>query len=220
VLLCDAYAGYDEVERTKPDLVRAGCMAHARRKVFESMDRDPDRAMILLALIRQLYDVEDEIAAAECSDAAARHLLALTLRQEKSRVVMGRIEEHVERYRVDVVPKSPMGKALGYIHNQWTPLSRFLSDGAIPIDNNAVERQIRPIAVGRGGWTFIGSEDAGPWAARLYGLLGTCRMQGINPYEWLKDVLDRVRDHPPDRMHELTPRGWKFARATALVGAT
>lgn len=220
VLLCDAYSGYDEVERAKPELVRAGCMAHARRKVFEATEHDPDRAMILLALIRQLYDVESEIAEAPRADAAARVRLALKLRDEKSRVVMSRIEEHVERYRVDVVPKSPMGKALSYIHNQWTPLSRFLEDGAIPIDNNAVERQIRPIAVGRGGWTFIGSEDAGPWAARLYGLLGTCRTQEINPYEWLKDVLDRVRDHPPDRMHELTPRGWKLARTTPLVEAT
>ena len=110
-------------------------------------------------------------------------------------------------------PQEPHGEALGYFENQWTCLSRFLDDGAIPIDNNSVERAIRPVAIGRGNWTFIGSEDAGPWAARLYGLLGTCRLQGINPYEWLKDVLDRVREHPPDRMYELTPRGWKHARA-------
>ena len=85
-------------------------------------------------------------------------------------------------------------------------------DGAIPIDNNAVEREIRPVALGRGNWTFVGSEDAGPWAARLYGLMGSCRLQGVNPYEWLRDVLERVRDHPPDRMADLTPRNWKAAR--------
>jgi transposase len=217
VLVCDGYSGYDELDRTKPGLVRAGCMAHARRKVYEAKDVDPDRAMILLALIRLLYDVEEQIRNAPCVVEEERHVLALAMRQEKSRPVMARIEEHVARYRAEVLPKSPMGKALGYFQNQWTYLSRFLDDGAIPIDNNSVERQIRPIAVGRGGWTFIGSEDAGPWAARLYGLMGTCRMQGVDPYVWLKDVLERVRDCPPDRMHELTPRGWKLARSRAVA---
>lgn len=216
VLVCDAYAGYDELDRTKPDVVRAGCMAHARRKVFEAKDVDPDRALILLALIRQLYDVEERVEAAGCTG-GERHALALAMRQQTSKPVMDRIQEHVERYRAQALPKSPMGKALGYLHNQWTPISRFLENGAIPIDNNFVEREIRPIAVGRGNWTFIGHEDAGPWAARLYGLMGTCRLQGVNPYEWLKDVLERVRDHPPDRMYELAPRGWKLRRDQAAA---
>lgn len=219
VLVCDGYAGYDQLDRAKPGLARAGCMAHARRKVFEAKDVDPDRALILLALIRQLYDVEEQIRAAACAEGADRRALALAMRNETSRPVMARIEEHVERYRPEVLPKSPMGKAVGYFRNQWTCLSRFLEDGAIPIDNNSVERQIRPIAVGRGNWTFIGSEDAGPWAARLYGLVGTCRLQGVNPFAWLNDVLGRVRDHPPDRMHELTPRGWKLARAQAAAAS-
>lgn len=220
VLQCDAYSGYDVVDRTKPMLVRAGCMAHARRKVFEAKDVDTDRALILLALIRQLSDVEAQIQATPCETKAQRVVMALELRQEKSRPVMARLREHVERYRGEVIPKGPIGKAVGYMFNQWTPLSRFLEDGAIPIDNNSVERQIRPIAVGRANWTFVGSEDAGPWAARLFGLLGTCRLQGINPYAWLKDVLERVRRHPPERMYELTPRGWKLARAQLAVPAT
>jgi hypothetical protein len=118
-----------------------------------------------------------------------------------------------------VLPKNPMGQAVGYIRNQWEYLKRYTTDGAIPIDNNLTERQIRPIAIGRGNWTFVGSEDAGPWAARLYGLVGTCRMQGINPTEWLRDVLERVRDHPPDRIHELTPRNWKAARESRAAPA-
>lgn len=220
VLVCDAYAGYDELDRTKPGVIRAGCNAHARRKVFEAKDVDPDRSMILLALYRQIYDVEEEIRAAPCSRSEDRHAFALSRRQEKSRPLMDRLLEHVETYRAQVLPKSPMGRALGYLHNQWTPLTRFLEDGAIPIDNNGVEREVRPIAVGRGNWTFIGHEDAGPWAARLYGLMGTCRLQGVNPYEWLKDVLERVRDHPPGRMHELTPRGWKLLRLRTATAGT
>jgi hypothetical protein len=164
--------------------------------------------------------VEEEIRVAPCSRAEDRHALALALRREKSRPLMDRLFEHVEAYRAQVLPKSPMGRALGYLHNQWTPLTRFLEDGAVPIDNNGVEREVRPIAVGRGNWTFIGHEDAGPWAARLYGLMGTCRLQGINPYEWMKDVIERVRDHPPDRMNELTPRGWKLVRLRATTAGT
>lgn len=98
---------------------------------------------------------------------------------------MDRLEELATRYRDEVLPKSPLRKVLGYVTNQKSALRLYLSDGAIPIDKNAVEREVRTVAAGRGNWTFIGSEDAGPWTARLYGLLGTCRLQGINPQEWL-----------------------------------
>ena len=96
---------------------------------------------------------------------------------------------------------------------------RYCTDGAIPIDNNAIEREMRVVAVGRRNWTFCGSEAGGEWAARLYGLLGTCRLQGVNPFEWLHDVLDRVRDHPKERIAELTPRRWAAARREALLAA-
>jgi transposase len=213
VLVCDGYAGYDEIERTKPGLVRSGCMAHARRKVFEAKDADPERALILLALIRRLYDVEAKAKALPAASRDERVATTRRLRQEESRPILAQLEEHVTRYRDQVLPKSPIGQAVGYMKNQWTYLTRFLEDGAIPIDNNEVERLIRPIAVGRGNWTFLGSEGGGDWAARLFGLLGTCKLQGVDPYAWMKDVLERVRDHPPDRVAELTPRNWKAARA-------
>jgi hypothetical protein len=218
-LLCDAYSGYDRLEREKPGLVRAGCMAHARRGIFEAKDSDPDRALLLLAEFRLLYDVEEAIAEVPCATREARTAIALGLRQERSVPILERMKARVDRYQGEVLPKSPFGKAVGYLRNQWDHLTRFATDGAIPIDNNSVEREVRTVAVGRGNWTFIGHEDAGPWAARLYGLLGTCRLQGVNPFEWLRDVLDRVRDHPPDRIAELTPRLWKLGRPTPSVTA-
>jgi transposase len=211
-LVCDAYAGYDEAERTKPALVRCGCMAHARRKVYEAQDSDPERALLLLALLRRLYDVEAKAKALPATTRQERIEVTHALRQEESRPLAAQLEEHVARYRDQVLPKSPIGQAVGYMKNQWTYLTRFLEDGAIPIDNNEAERVIRPIAVGRGNWTFVGSEGGGEWAARLFGLMGTCRLQGVDPYAWTKDVLERVRDHPPERMAELTPRNWKSAR--------
>jgi hypothetical protein len=213
VLVCDAYAGYDQLERTKPDLVRAGCMAHARRRVFEARESDPERALVLLALIRRLYEIEARAKEGPAASRAERVEVVRALREAESRPVLAQIEEHLERYKDQVLPKSPIGQAVGYLRNQWTYLTRFAGDGAIPIDNNGVERLIRPIAVGRANWTFLGSEGGGDWAARLFGLMGTCKLQGVDPNAWLKDVLERVRDHPPDRMAELTPRNWKAARA-------
>jgi transposase len=220
VMVCDAYAGYDEIERKKPMLTRAGCMAHARRSVFEARDSDPTRALLLLALIRRLYEVEEKARALPAGSREERIALTLALRQQESVPVLGQIEEHLGRYRDVVLPKSPIGKAVGYMRNQWTYLTRFAADGRIPIDNNASERLLRPIAVGRSNWTFCGSENGGDWAARLYGLLGTCKLQGVNPHEWLRDVLERVRDHPPDRIAELTPRNWKAARQAKGRGDT
>lgn len=215
VLLCDAYSGYDQLERDRPGLIRAGCMAHARRKVFEASETDPDRALVLLALIGALYDVEARICELVCDTDEERATAALALRDTQSRPLMKRLAEKVAVFKAEVLPKSPMGKALGYLTNQWNSLSVFLDDDAVAIDNNAVERAIRPIAIGRANWTFVGSEDAGPWAARIFGLLGTCRLHEVNPIEWMGDVLARVKDHPPDRMHELTPRAWKLAREPA-----
>ncbi len=199
----DSYAGYDVVDRTKPGLVRAGCMAHARRKVFEGKDVDTDRALILLALIRQLYDVEAQIQATVCETKAQRVVMALELRQEKSRPVMDRLRESWSATVARGAPEGPGGEDRRRTWSQPVDsLSRFLEDGAILIDNNSVERQIRPIAVGRANWTFVGSEDAGPSGrSALRPPRAPTELQGVNQHAaWLKDVLERVRRHPPERM--------------------
>jgi transposase len=207
VLMADAYAGYNRLVRERPQLLRAACWAHARRYFFEAKDQDPERVLPVLALIRELYAVEKDVKSATTSP-AERAALGYVLRQEKSRDLVALIEERLQRDRDRVLPKSPTGKAIRYALGQWTELTRFLKDGVIPIDNNAVERELRTVAVGRNNWTFCGGEAGGHWAARLYGLLGTCKLQGVEPFAWLSDVLDRVRDHPADRMDELTPRIW------------
>ena len=207
VLMADKYAGYNRLVRERAELRRAGCWAHARRYFFEAKSIDPARALPTLALIRELYAVEKEATTATSSK-EERAALAYVLRQRRSRDVLGRVEAHLQQGLDQVLPKSPIGKAISYTLGQWTELCRFVDDGAIPIDNNATERALRTVAVGRNNWTFCGGEAGGAWAARLYGLLGTCRLQGKNPQAWLADVLDRVRDHPEDRIAELTPRLW------------
>jgi transposase len=207
VLLADAYAGYDRFVQERPGVLRAGCWAHARRYFFEAKATDPGHALPMLALIRELYAVEAEIDSVTTLR-ADRIGLASILRPERSSGILDRIETLLRRDQDQVLPKSPIGKAIRYALGQWEELCRFVEDGAIPIDNNATERELRTVAVGRNNWTFCGSEAGGEWAATFYGLLGTCRLQGKNPFAWLSDVLDRVGDHPPDRMEELTPRLW------------
>ena len=216
-LVCDAYAGYNEFLRSQENVTRAGCWAHARRKFFEAKTSDKRRALLMLALIKKLYAVEKEAAglASFCRSREERERAVLAVRQMNSVPVLEVIEAALETLRHEVLPKSPMGRAITYATSQWDDLCRYANDGAIPIDTNALEREIRTIAVGRRNWTFCGSEAGGSWAARLYGLLGTCRLQGVNPFEWLHDVLSRVRDQPLDRMAELGPRQWAAARRAA-----
>ena len=215
IVVCDGYAGYNKFVRGKPGVVRAACWAHTRRKFFEAKGNDKKRALEMLALIKKLYVVEQEAAERSKESAGCeRDRLAIVLdaRGKLSVPVLGEIEKALASMQDQVLPKSPIGNAVGYALNHWDNLVRFTKDAAIPLDTNAIEREMRVIAVGRRNWTFCGSEAGGEWAARLYGLLGTCRLQGVNPFTWLQDVLDRVRDHPAERMAELTPRKWAEAR--------
>lgn len=220
-LVCDKYSGYNESLRGKEDVERSGCWAHARRNFFEAKTSDKKRALRVLALIKRLYDVEAEAAglAGFCRGPAERERVVLAVRKMNSVPLLEMLEAALKTLGDEVLPKSPMSQAITYAMSPWEDLCRFASDGAIPIDNNAIEREIRTIAVGRRNWTFCGSEDGGAWAARLYGLFNTCRLQGVNPYEWLHDVLTLIRDHPPDRMAELAPRQWAAARRAAEASA-
>lgn len=215
-LLADAYAGYDRVVRERPTLERAGCWAHARRYFFEARDLDPERALPVLALIRELYAVEAEINAA-ADGKEARVALASLVRAERSRPILARLEERLRTWHDQVLPKSPIGKAVGYALGQWAELTRFVRNGRIPIDNNAAERQLRTVAVGRNNWTFCGSEAGGTWAATFYGLLGTCKLQGIDPLAWLRHVLECLGQSPEAAPEELTPRAWAQAHANGVA---
>jgi len=220
-LVCDGYAGYNQFVESKPDVQRGGCWAHTRRKFYEAKSNDQKHAMQMLALIKGLYVAEEE-AAKQLEELSIsekeRHAVVLGVRQEQSVPVLEEIAEALASMEGEVLPKSPIGKARGYAENHWDALLRFSTDGAIPLDTNAIEREMRVVAVGRRNWTFCGSEAGGEWAARLYGLLGTCRLQRVNPFIWLQDVLDRVQDHPIERMAELTPRLWAPARRAQAPG--
>jgi hypothetical protein len=126
---------------------------------------------------------------------------------------------------LQVLPKSPIADAMGYARNQWDALTRFLEDARLKLDNNAAERQLRRVAVGRKNWLFAGSDEGAERACVLYSLVASCKLHGVNPWEYLRDVLVRVSDHPARDVLALSPKGWKqaakdldAAQATAATG--
>jgi transposase len=210
-LQADAYPGYDVLFATGR-MVEVGCWAHARRKIFEARTSDRVHAHQGIAFIRRLYDVERATAAAT---PAERH----AARQAQSVPILAEIRAWLDGAQDRVLPRSPMGEALTYLHNQWTALTRYCDDGRLQIDNNRAERAVRPIAIGRKNWTFAGSDRGAEHLAILASLVATCRENAIEPFAYLRDVLAKLPTHPTTRLAELTPRGWQAALAAESAAA-
>jgi transposase len=202
-LQTDGYVVYD-VFKNKDDITMLYCMAHARRMFYESQDSDKDRAEYALAEIGKLYAIERR-AAEKSLDENQR----LQLRQEEALPLLNALGVWMKEQYLKVLPKSPIGKALGYSIQRWNELMVYASDGKLNIDNNPVENSIRPVAIGRKNYLFAGSHEAAQRSAMLYSLVGTCKLHGINPCIWLKDTLRRIANHPINKIHELMPQNWQ-----------
>ncbi|MGZ6674026.1 MAG: IS66 family transposase [Solirubrobacteraceae bacterium] len=206
-LLVDAYTGYNKV--TAPDgRTRAGCLAHARRKLFEAKDAAPE-AQTALDLIRDIYVVEHNAKAQDIVGTDAH----LALRQTRTRPLLAQLFRLLRGQRDRHPPKSPMGKAVRYALNNHRALTRFTCNPRIPPDNNRSEAALRVVALGRKNFLFVGSEDAGDNIAGLYSLVATCEAHGKNPLAYLTDVLTRIGSHPKIRLDELLPDRWQPAAA-------
>ncbi len=225
-LQADAFPGYD-ILFERGDIVEAGCWAHARRKFFEAKETDLARGMESLARIRQLYDVEREakqLAAADHGslklpdgEGPSPELLAarrLTLRQEKSRALLDSFHAWLDEQVRSTLPKSAMGQAIRYSLSNWDALCRYTEDGRIAIDNNAVERMLRIIAVGRKNWLFAGSDRGGRTAAILFTIISSAKRHGLNTWAYLRDLLIRLADLKPGELETLLPNRWQDSQAT------
>jgi len=202
-LQVDAYAGYDAVLKQNR-IVDVGCWAHARRRFFKALDAEKKNAGAAMALLRRLYEVESE-AKKHALDFEARR----ELRQRVSKPLLEEMKPWLAALKPTVLPKSRMGDAIGYTLRQWDPLTRYLDDGRLEIDNNRVERQMRTVAVGRKNWMFAGSAEGGHRAATIYSLVCTCGLLGLEPWAYLKDVLQKIAEGIDPA--QLTPRIWKAA---------
>ena len=213
----DAYSGYDALFATGA-MVEVGCWAHARRKFFEAQKTDPEGALYALGVIRQLYAVERDAAEQATKQELSQadlEALRLRLRQEKAVPLLTTFGEWLEKQAAAVLPKSPLAEAVGYARNQWAALQRYTTAGFLEIDNNAAERALRAVAIGRKNYLFFGSDVGGETAAVLYSLTQTCQALGVEPWHYLRDVLARLPSHPPERLAELLPDEWARARRGA-----
>ncbi len=200
----DAFNGYDNLYGPGK-ATEVGCWAHARRKFDEALATDPLRANEMLALIAQLYVIEKK-AREEHLDAEGTK----GLRQKFSQPILEKeIKPLLESWGREVLPKSPIGKAVTYAMNQWEALNRYLENGILSIDNNVSERVIKLVALGRKNWLFSGSDEGAQRAAILYSLIASCKLCAIDPFVYLRDVLERINTHPANRIEELTPPRWK-----------
>jgi len=194
-LQADAYAGYDALYATGRVVAKAS---------------DPTRALPALGFIQQLYAVEREVKGADAETRRAR-------RTEQALPVLVRFRGWLDEQADRLLPKSPIGEAVGYARAQWTALTRYCEDGALAIDNNVSERALRAVVTGRKNWMFCGSDAGGERAAILYSVVATCKAHGVDPWAYLRDVLERIPTHPNRRRAELLPRHWKAAQTTGTV---
>jgi len=205
----DAYSGYDEFFR-KSNATEVGCNAHARRKFDYALDTDPVRAARMLVLWGRLYDIERKAKDENYSSAQL-----LEARQKEAGPILAEIKTVLDEYKNQVLPKSPIGKAITYSLNQWEALNRYVDDPMLEIDNNLSERILRMVVIGRKNYMFAGSE-AGAWrAAIIYSLVASCKLNEIDPFRYFRDVLARVSTHPANKIDELLPSEWKKLNAEA-----
>lgn len=210
-LLGDAYSGNQSAaDKAGGDIELAGCWSHGTRKFRDATSEAPGTAKLFRADTRRLYAVEHEADAAGL-DPDAR----VALRRQKSRPILAAIFARARRLRDQFSDAGKMAEALSYIRNQRKRLRRFLEDGRIPLDNNACERAIRPIAIGRRNWLFAGSARGGRAAAVIYTLIECCRLANVDMVAYLADVLVRVATHPASRIEELLPQRWAGKASTA-----
>lgn len=232
----DAYGGYDGIYTgSNGAIVEVLCWAHARRKIFDAQDTDAARATVALAYVRRLYQVErraKELFERQTGRDDARSLadIRLELRQRDSvktlkdfeawmrRQINGVAEDGTPLPQGPVLPKSPLGIAINYCLGNWEALNRYAGDGRLDIDNNAAERAMRPVALGRRNYMFFGSDNGGRTAAVFYSLIASAKRHGVDPFAYLRDVLSRISDHPSNKLRELLPDQWKLAQAAKQAG--
>jgi transposase len=206
LMQADAYAGFNrlyEASRKPGLIIEAGCWAHARRKFFD-LARIA-KAPIAIEAVKRI----DELFAIERGINGASPEGRCAVRNERSRPLLAKLETWLRDQRAKLSSKSETARAIDYSLKRWTALTRFLDDGRLCISNNAAERALRGIAVGRHNWTFAGSDEGGRRAAAIYTLIETTKLNGVDPQAWLADVLARLPDHPAKRVAELLPWNWQ-----------
>ena len=199
----DGYGAYDIYEK-KQGVLLLGCWAHARRKFEQALGNDPPRAEFALDQISELYKLERYASENNLSKEEIEEL-----RKRKAYPILLAFEKWLDDNYPKVLPSSKIGKAIAYTYAIYRRLARYVLDGRYRIDNNLAENAVRPLALGRKNYLFCSNHESAGRTAMIYSLLGTCKIQGVNPTVWLTDVLNRIQDHSIQKLDELLPGKWR-----------
>jgi transposase len=207
-LQADAYTGYDKLY-VGGNIIEIACMAHARRKFFDIVEANKKIsnskegiAVTALSYIGKLYRIENKVKQLDPTSKRA-------IRKREAKPILRDYKKWLLKQNNRVLPKSPLGRAIKYTLKNWIALTRYLGNGILSIDNNAAERLMRPITVGRGNWTFAGNDRGGKAAAIIYSLIESCKLNKVNPYEYLNDVLTRLPNTLSRDIRSLLPYTWE-----------
>jgi hypothetical protein len=207
VLQADGYAGFEHIY-ARGDVVEAACWAHVRRKFYDIyVANDSPIAAEALARIGALYVIEADIRGAPPDQRKAA-------RQARAGPLLDALHQWLQTTLAMVSKKSELAIAIRYALTRWIALTRYGDDGGIEIDNNAAERSLRAVALGRKNYLFAGSDAGGDRAAAFYSLIGTAKLNGLDPEAYLRAVLERIAEHPINRIDELLP--WNLVSAPAV----
>lgn len=198
----DGYSGYLNLT-IKGSIRLLACMAHARRYFEKALDNDASRASYVLEQIQKLYAIERK-----SRERSINSETRLRYRKLYAIPILTTLGVWLQQQTFQVLPKSAIGKAISYTLKLWTKLVAYTSDGIYEIDNNRIENTIRVLALGRKNYLFSGSHKAAQKAAMLYSFFATCKINNVDPYTWLKDVLDRISEHKANKLTELLPNNW------------
>lgn len=206
VLQCDGLSVYETLRKKMDDIALMNCLAHIRRKFFDAIGNDAERAHTALSLIKILYHTEEQARQLKLS-AEQR----LELRLKESKPVFDLFGQWLQGQYDKTTPTSPIGGAIHYALQRWNNMTLLFVNGQIEIDNNLVENIIRPAAIGRKNYLFCGSHESAQRTAMFYTFFAACKHHDVDPEKWLTDVLSRIHDHKVSQLHELLPHNWKPA---------
>jgi transposase len=216
LMQADAFDGYNQLykaQRKPAPILEAACWSHGRRKFFDLAKSG--QAPIASEAVRRI-DILFEIERTINGETPEQRL---AIRREKSGPIVADLETWMRQQRTLLSSGNDTAKAINYLLNRWAAFTRFLDDGRVCLSNNAAERALRGVAVGRRNWTFAGSDAGGHRAAAVYTLIETCKMNDVDPQAWLADVLARLPDHPANKVADLLPWNWRSARQQSAVAA-
>src|SRR5882757_4647697 len=217
LMQADAFDGYNQlykVQRKPAPILEAACWSHGRRKFFDlAKSGEAPIASEAVRRIDVLFEIERTINGKTPEQ-------RLAVRREKSRPLVADLEIWMRQQRALLSSGNDTAKAINYLLNRWAAFTHFLDDGRVCLSNNAAERALRGVAIGRRNWTFAGSDAGGHRAAAVYTLIETCKMNDVDPQAWLADVLARLPDHPANKVADLLPWSWKAnQQSNAAVAA-